>query len=398
MSDTNLTQLIVNHLTRDELHNADFTDHGNELFVQKDHAGVSVGGVGVDALDTTNITNCITNIPQDINLELSNGTLTLKAGSKVYVPNGAGVFDTVTIANDITLSGASTLPNAVRMLYYNNGNIAVFAANLSGTTPPPSGTNQMFYNTSDNTIKRYTNGSVVASGYSLPIATIIDDGTYLCGSIDQVFNGIGYIGSHVFFLPGYSVLTPNGRNADGTLANRKYTFTSCTVYTRNLTGSSIPLFVKYDGTIVFSTGISYDPYTNTTPINPGCAQVATATLTGGVISNFVPKQPFHAVDYSDSDYIANCAMPSDNYITLTLGASGTSYTAPADGFVSLSAKTSGTDYQMLIITDVYGVSIRSDSLNNRLLLPVRKGKIFYVSYDGSLSDVTFRFVYAQGAK
>ena len=34
------------------------------------------------------ITNCITEIPQDIKLELNNGILTLKAGSKVYVPNG----------------------------------------------------------------------------------------------------------------------------------------------------------------------------------------------------------------------------------------------------------------------------------------------------------------------
>ena len=39
-------------------------------------------------LNKTQITNCITEIPQDIKLELNNGVLTLKAGSKVYVPNG----------------------------------------------------------------------------------------------------------------------------------------------------------------------------------------------------------------------------------------------------------------------------------------------------------------------
>lgn len=38
-------------------------------------------------------TNRILEIPQDIKLELNNGTLTLKAGSKVYVPNGPGVFN-----------------------------------------------------------------------------------------------------------------------------------------------------------------------------------------------------------------------------------------------------------------------------------------------------------------
>ena len=52
-------------------------------------------------------TNRILEIPQDIKLELNNGTLTLKAGSKVYVPNGfesdgtTPKFDVVTIENDI---------------------------------------------------------------------------------------------------------------------------------------------------------------------------------------------------------------------------------------------------------------------------------------------------------
>lgn len=47
----------------------------------------------INLSNSTAITNCITEIPQDIKLELNNGTLTLKAGSKVYVPNG---FETST--------------------------------------------------------------------------------------------------------------------------------------------------------------------------------------------------------------------------------------------------------------------------------------------------------------
>ena len=54
-------------------------------------------------------TNRILEIPQDIKLELNNGTLTLKAGSKVYVPNGAGVFDVYSFPSDVstTPSGSS---------------------------------------------------------------------------------------------------------------------------------------------------------------------------------------------------------------------------------------------------------------------------------------------------
>ena len=48
----------------------------------------TVPNVWNNTLNTSQITNCITEIPQDIKLELKDGVLTLKAGSKVYVPNG----------------------------------------------------------------------------------------------------------------------------------------------------------------------------------------------------------------------------------------------------------------------------------------------------------------------
>ena len=37
-------------------------------------------------------TNCITSVQNNINLEINNGVLKLKAGSKVYIPNGSGTF------------------------------------------------------------------------------------------------------------------------------------------------------------------------------------------------------------------------------------------------------------------------------------------------------------------
>ena len=55
-------------------------------------------------------TNCITEIPQDIKLELADGVLTLKAGSKVYVPNGfeedgtTPKFDEIKVNTDLTMT------------------------------------------------------------------------------------------------------------------------------------------------------------------------------------------------------------------------------------------------------------------------------------------------------
>lgn len=352
---------------------------------------------------SSNVSNCITEMPQDIQLELNAGTLTLKAGSKVYIPNGAGVFTEVTIANDISRSAFGSDTGADRYIFpvFSGGTITSLSwgtpTNVSsGTTPPTSGT---FYNESTNYINNYSGGSVADQrGFPIGIMTV-SSGTPT--SIDQVFNGIGYIGSHVFFTPGYSVLTPNGRNADGTLANQKYTFTSCTVYTRNLTGNNVPLWVRYNGTISFSTGIGYDPITNQSGGGGGYAQVATATLTGGVISNFVPKQPFRAVDYSDSEYIANCAMPSNKYINLTLPTSGGTISAAANGYLTVSKAATASGQYINFVNNTNGANVNSiatGAMNCRLLMPVSKGDVITVNYTLAGTTDVFRFIYANGSK
>ena len=54
----------------------------------------------ITTLMNTKISNCITYIPQDIKLELNNGVLTLKAGSKVYIPKGVGVFKEIIVSDN----------------------------------------------------------------------------------------------------------------------------------------------------------------------------------------------------------------------------------------------------------------------------------------------------------
>jgi len=241
--------------------------------------------------------NCITEIPQDIKLELSSGTLTLKAGSKVYVPNGAGVFDEVSITTDRTITNTS---NDTYLVLANNTGTAIELARLntqtgSGTTTPTTGY-WVYYNTSDNKVYRILNG-VVDRYISLPIAIITVSGGAI-SSIDQIFHGIGYIGSHVFVTKGMTVAVPDGRNPDGSLNNIISTVTAVTPYTRNLTQTNVPLWFNNDGTLAFSTGVSYDPVTNKVSLGTA-AQIATCDLTGGVISNFRAKYAFYAADYND---------------------------------------------------------------------------------------------------
>lgn len=162
-------------------------------------------------------TNRILEIPQDIKLELNNGTLTLKAGSKVYVPNGPSVFNEKTTSSDLTLTNG--WGNQQFFVYVDiNNNICIREVNFTESGSSSSLTTQYrcWYDTTNNSIKWTDDtGSTWREGFSFPIALITADASSIV-SIDQVFNGFGYIGSTVFALPGVKVQIPDGRNEDGT--------------------------------------------------------------------------------------------------------------------------------------------------------------------------------------
>lgn len=118
----------------------------------------------------------------------------------------------------------------------------------------------------------------------------------------------------------------------------------------------------------------------------------------------VDAQNFNA---TGREYLAGLAMPSQTFTDLTLGASGTSYTAPADGYVHLS-KDAGSNWYYVSISVGYtsgGVdttlytafdSTYSTSPCN-VLVPIKKGNWFYVTYNATGTTNRFRFIYAQGA-
>ena len=184
---------------------------------------VGSGNVEISGLNR-NITNCITEIPQDIKLELNDGTLTLKAGSKVYVPNGADKFDEVVIASDISATRTDS-QDCIAWYNTNTGTMQLFPAILfySGSTAPSVYQYMFWYDTANNKCKiTNDNGATWVEGKSFPLCIVSMDGNQIT-SIDQVFNGFGYIGSTVFALPGVKGLIPNGRNEDGSLNNIEYT-------------------------------------------------------------------------------------------------------------------------------------------------------------------------------
>ena len=266
------------------------------------------------------ITNCITEIPQDIKLELNNGTLTLKAGSKVYVPNGFeadGVtpkFDKVIIKKDLTFSQGSQV--GANFMYVNSGGTSVSRHNnIASGTSAPEGFTGAFYNTSTNRIDYYNSGTAQNGPYSLPfsVCTVSEKDTAKVSSIDQVFNGFGYIGSTVFALPGVKGLIPNGRNEDGSLKNIEFTtdgvWTCQATYNyENATIGIVPKLKMIN--YVTPTGVAFNEKENKNILLSdgsrwgGCF-VGKISVSDLKITSFSPKLPFRAVDANDDniDYI-----------------------------------------------------------------------------------------------
>lgn len=104
---------------------------------------------------------------------------------------------------------------------------------------------------------------------------------------------------------------------------------------------------------------------------------------------------------------AGWALPSETYESLTLGASGTIYTAPANGWVMITQKlTSGYMALAVVYTSEDGicsqqVNTTSQPVNLNLFIPIGKNENFKVDYAGTLGADTynrFQFVYAQGSE
>lgn len=256
------------------------------------------------------ITNCLLEVPQKIKLELNDGTLTLKAGSQVIVPNGFEAdgttpkFDYVTLQQDLS----------VHDTYSYNGNVfAIVSANAtdiitqrsevtsSGSTPGYHDTYGTWYDTTENIIKiTIDSGATWQGNFAFPIAC--SSYNNLITSIDQVFNGMGYIGSTVWVDKGVKGLIPNGRNEDGSLKNIE--FETSRVLTQTATW--------VDDNIIFSISPSrigrwgqndvyYNEYDN---FNYFKGSKITDCFIGtfdysNCITNFQPKLPFRAVDYND---------------------------------------------------------------------------------------------------
>lgn len=396
--------------------------------------------------EQTRITNCLTKIPQDIKFELSSaGVLTLKAGSKAWCPNGKDsdgtlLFGSAVTANDIswTIPDNANYENLFVFLGDNRTAAAFRPADSthSGSSDPGT-TSTTYYNTSENYIDSH-NSAGLDRGLTFPLAIVkVEAGKVT--QIKQVFNGFGYIGQVLYALPGVEGLSPNGRNADGSLKNelmtldhvvtRDYTWNCAAgqyvflgisqeygddfslistispgMYKQQSTPPDLDNYITWhrldENKLYRTEDLSVTP--NWVPMRGFAVGPVFNTGDGTNVSSWNIARPVAAVDMSNTCYISKQSMPSRKNIDLTLGASNTDYIAPANGYVHIS-KAAGADNQHMYIwlPDSYmgvGMGFSRTNAGLELICPVKAGERFRINYNFSGNTVRFKFIYAEGDK
>lgn len=179
--------------------------------------------------------------------------------------------------------------------------------------------------------------------------------------------------------------------------------------------------VSSDGTIS-SSGSGFDFEGTKAEFD---AAVAAGTITEDSVSlitddvsgdNVATKAELQAVDRSKADtslsnlsttgkdLASGLGMPSNRYIDLTLGASGSEYTAPANGYFCLNGN-SGINGNFTIsfenVTSHFKECILGNSWADWVstYIPVKKGDIVKLIYTNvTTSSHIFSFIYAEGAE
>ena len=406
---------------------------------------------------STNVTNCITEIPQRIKLELNDGILILKAGSEVIVPNGFeadGVtrkFDYVTIESDLTYGGSGSSGVTYEyFLFYNITNktlgVRVCSSCTSGTTAPNYTTYLGWYDTNENKIKNSNDKGVTWDTYlSLPIAQMSSvDGIWT--KINQVFNGFGYMGYTYWMDKDIKCLFGKGKNEDGTLKSLEYT-TKFSISSISSTGTTNGVMLlnepllederefisfwekavwtgdnppsdEYIASVIPYSGIAwYQPSTNICrylPINSTAPyqwlQESSFIFVGKLFRDtasenkikeiIITADTVNLLTRSDKPEISGWSMPSSKYIDLTLGATGTIYIAPANGYFTIGKRVSAVSQQLALYDpNTLMASGQMGHVVNQMLrvwLPVAKGDGIRCTYDAGGALEVFRFIYAEG--
>ena len=186
---------------------------------------------GQTIIDSQNGTtsNCILGIPQNIKASISNGVLTVATGSKVYIPNGSGIYNEFTFTADKTASSTG-ISNGINVICCKPSYSTLFARNIANCVSGAGATTTggFAYDTTTNTVGFYNNsGELTATDISFPLCLVNVEGGVITdfakdsNGNDMIFNGVGFIGNAIFVYPNIEALNSDGYSENDSLKSIK---------------------------------------------------------------------------------------------------------------------------------------------------------------------------------
>ena len=120
------------------------------------------------------------------------------------------------------------------------------------------------------------------------------------------------------------------------------------------------------------------------------------------VAQNAPLANLGRIEETKVDKNSSWGFPSNRYIDLELGASGSTYTAPANGYVFIGKLSTATGQNVNIysINPVTQASICWSTNKDQALnagISVKKGQKFICRYSAGGILLEFRFVYAEGS-
>lgn len=218
--------------------------------------------------------NRLTYIKTSQHAYLNNNTITLKAGSTVYIPNGfesdevTPKFTAVNISANLSRTGEAPISTRAFIVYNPDTNglsVRSITNTTSGSMAPTSSSGYyMWYDTTTNLIKLYENGVLTCNAVSLPICLLNTDADGNFTSVAHTFGGNGFIGDRVFFLPGIRGLIPNGFTSDTDLAPASTTFETNKVLIAQVPNAILQTYKAYlnANQLILSNEYYYDGNSN----------------------------------------------------------------------------------------------------------------------------------------
>lgn len=188
-----------------------------------------------------------------------------------FVGAGTPIFDEVVVSSDSSIYQPY---NDTRMLFIrHNSDTDKYIDGYpvgqchSGSTAPTGSQWMFWYDTSSNILKRTSDsGATWDNYYSFPICIYTTDNGGI-SSINQIFNGFGYIGSHWFALPRMKALLIDKLNPNGTY--KSVEFEVPRVLTHSLSSSfTRTLFINNKNGASLDAGLYYYEQTYAPNIKP----------------------------------------------------------------------------------------------------------------------------------